>query len=205
MSALVETAARFGFLIVEDDPYRRIRFEGTPVPPILSLAPAGPVIGLGTFAKLVAPGLRIGWVIGPVEVVRKMAVLKSDGGSCPLTQRIVLEYVRAGRLETHVREVTTTYRAHRDVMAEALRRMLPGLRFTMPAGGYYLWVRLPDGVDADALARAAGRHGLQVLPASQFYATAGPATHLRLAYSYASPADITEGVRRLAGALEETR
>ncbi len=203
--ALVETAERFGFLIVEDDPYRCIRFEGTPVPPVQSLAPAGPVIALGTFAKLVAPGLRIGWVVAPAEVVRRMAVLKSDGGSCPLTQRILLEYVRAGRLEPRLREVTTTYRAHRDVMAGALRRMLPGLRFTLPEGGYYFWVRLPDGVDADALARAAWRRGLQVLPASQFYATSGPATHLRLAYSYASPAEITEGVRRLAGALGETR
>jgi len=192
-------------LIVEDDPYRRIRFEGQAIPPILALDPGGRVVGLGTFAKLVAPGLRVGWVTAASEIVRKMAALKSDGGSCPLTQRLVLEYVRAGRLEPHIRDIAKIYRGHRDVMALALERSLPGTSWRMPQGGYYLWVRLPDGVTGDALARAALARGVKILPASEFYATAGPANYVRLAYSYASPVEITEGVRRLAQALEEVR
>ncbi len=203
--ALVELAERFGLLIVEDDPYRRIRFSGEPVPPLASLAPGHRVVALGTFAKLVAPGLRVGWVRASTEIVRKMAVLKSDGGSCPLTQRILLEYVRGGAMDEHIDRVRRTYAGHRDVMAAALARTLPSLRWRTPEGGYYLWVRLPDGVDADRLAASAWRHGVQVLPASQFYATTGPATHIRLAYSYASPADIAEGVRRLGIALGEVR
>ena len=203
--SLLELAERYDFLVVEDDPYRRIRFEGQAIPPILALDPGGRVVGLGTFAKLVAPGLRVGWVTAASEIVRKMAALKSDGGSCPLTQRLVLEYVRAGRLEPHIRDIAKIYRGHRDVMALALERSLPGTSWRMPQGGYYLWVRLPDGVTGDALARAALARGVKILPASEFYATAGPANYVRLAYSYASPVEITEGVRRLAQALEEVR
>lgn len=201
--AVVDVAERFGLLIVEDDPYRRIRFTGQPVPPLASLGPGDRVVALGTFAKLVAPGLRVGWVRASTEIVRKMAVIKSDGGSCPLTQRILLEYVRNGAMDEHIGRVRRTYAAHRDVMGDALTRTLPSLSWRRPEGGYYLWVRLPDGVDADRLAASAWRHGVQVLPASQFYATSGPATHVRLAYSYASPADIGEGVRRLGAALAE--
>ena len=203
--SLLELAERYDFLVVEDDPYRRIRFEGQAIPPILALDPGGRVVGLGTFAKLVAPGLRVGWVTAASEIVRKMAALKSDGGSCPLTQRLVLEYVRAGRLEPHIRDIAKIYRGHRDVMALALERTLPGTSWRMPQGGYYLWVLMPGGVTGDALARAALARGVKILPASEFYATAGPANYVRLAYSYASPVEITEGVRRLAQALEEVR
>ena len=117
----------------------------------------------------------------------------------------MLEYCRAGRLEPHIRDVVKTYVGHRDIMLAALARHLPGARCVVPQGGYYLWLRLPDGIRADRLAVAAARRGVRVLPASQFYATAGPATHVRLAYSYASASEIAEGVRRLAQALEEAR
>jgi 2-aminoadipate transaminase len=201
--ALLALADRYDFLIVEDDPYRRIRFEGEAVPPIQSLDPRGRVIGLGTFAKLIAPGFRVGWVAAAPEIVRRMAQLKSDGGSCPLTQRMILQYVAAGRLEPHVRDVTAVYRGHRDVMIAALERELPGAIWRVPAGGYYLWIRLPEAVSGEALARAALQHGVRVLPAAQFYATRGPENYIRLAYSYASPADIIEGIHRLGEALRE--
>jgi DNA-binding transcriptional MocR family regulator len=111
---------------------------------------------------------------------------------------------RAGRFEPDIRERVTTYRAHRDVMAHALRERLPEASFALPQGGYYLWLRLPEGVDGDALASRAETLGVQVLPASQFHATPGPRNYLRLAYSYASPSEIVEGVRRLARAFRQT-
>lgn len=203
--ALLDLAERYDMLVVEDDPYRRIRFEGEPVPPIAALDTRGRVLGLGTFAKLVAPGLRIGWVTGPPDVVGRMGTLKSDGGTCPFTQRMILEYCRAGRLDPHIENCVKTYAAHRDVMAAALARELPEARFTLPRGGYYLWLTLPDHVDSDALAAAALREGVRVLPASQFHATPGPRNRVRLAYSYASPTAIPEGVRRLAVAVRRTR
>ena len=201
--ALLELAARHDMLVVEDDPYRRIRFAGEPVPPIQALDRDGRVIGLGTFAKLVAPGLRVGWVVATPAIVGKLAALKADGGSCPFTQRIVVEYCRAGRLEPDIRDRIRTYQAHRDVMAQAVREHLPRARFTLPQGGYYLWLQLPEHVDGDRLAAVAETHGVVVLPSSQFHATPGPKNHVRLAYSYASPTEIVEGVRRLAQAFRE--
>jgi 2-aminoadipate transaminase len=190
-------------LVVEDDPYRRIRFSGEPVPPIQAFDRGGRVIGLGTFAKLVAPGLRVGWVVAAPAIVGRLAALKADGGSCPFTQRILLEYCRAGRLEQDIAERVQTYRAHRDVMAQAVREHLPAATFRLPDGGYYLWLRLPDGIDGDRLAAIADAHGVVVLPSSQFHATPGRKNYVRLAYSYASPSEIVEGVRRLAQAYKE--
>jgi 2-aminoadipate transaminase len=198
--AILHLAERYGILIVEDDPYRRIRFEGAAVPPLQVLDPTR-VIGLGTFSKLLAPGLRIGWVAAAPDVVRRMAALKADGGSCPLTQRMILEYCRAGRFEPHVRQMTETYARHRDAMTTALRAEVPEAIFATPSGGYYLWLRLPEVVDSDRLLDDAKRLGVDFLPGSRFYATPGPKNVLRLAYSYASPDDITEGVRRLGEAL----
>lgn len=200
--ALVALANRYDMLVVEDDPYRRIRFDGEPVAPIASLD-SERVIGLGTFAKLVAPGLRIGWVTASSEILGRMAVLKSDGGTCPLTQRIILEYCRAGRLEPHIAEVTKIYAGHRDVMLGALARGLPQAQYRVPQGGYYIWARLPEGVSGDRLAAASARRGVKVLPASQFYATDGPANYVRVAFSYASPAEIIEGTGRLGEAFKD--
>jgi 2-aminoadipate transaminase len=191
-------------LVVEDDPYPRIRFEGEAVLPMAGLGSPW-VIGLGTFAKLVAPGLRIGWVTAAPEILGKMAVLKSDGGTCPLTQRIILEYCRVGRLEPHLDEVRRIYRGQRDVMLGALGRALPQARWRTPSGGYYVWLRLPDEVDGSAFAESAARRGVKVLPASQFDATTGPANYVRLAYSYASASEIVEGVKRLGDALVEAQ
>lgn len=198
---LLELAGEHDLLVVEDDPYRRIRFEGQPVPPIASLDTRGRVLGLGTFAKLVAPGLRVGWVVTTPDIAGRMGALKSDGGSCPLTQRLLLEYCRAGRLEAQVRALAKTYAGHRDVMMEALRREIPQATYRVPSGGYYLWLTLPAGVDSDRLLTAALARGVRFLPARQFFATPGPTNHLRLAYSYTSPAEIMDGVRRLALAL----
>ena len=200
-AGLLEIAARYGMLVLEDDPYRRIRFSGESVPPIQALDEHGSVIGLGTFAKLVAPGLRLGWVIATPDIVDRMAAMKADGGTCPLTQRILIEYCRAGRLEPDIRDRVRTYRAHRDVMAQAVREQLPQASFRLPEGGYYVWLRLPENVDSDRLATIARAEGVELLPASQFHATPGPRHYIRLAYSYASPSEIVEGVRRLGVAF----
>jgi 2-aminoadipate transaminase len=205
LAATLAARARRGrpapMLVAEDDPYRKIRFVGEAVPPIQALDRDDCVVGLGTFAKLVAPGLRLGWVIAAPDIIGRMAAMKADGGTCPFTQRMLLEYCRAGRLEPDIDHRVRTYRAHRDVMAQAVREHLPQASFTVPDGGYYLWLRLPEGVDSDRLAALAEAQGVQVLPASHFHATPGPRDHVRLAYSYASPSEIVDGVRRLASAF----
>lgn len=201
---LIELAEEYSLVIVEDDPYRRIRFEGSPVPPVQSLDRSGRVVGIGTFSKLIAPGLRIGWVACDSALIEKMGVLKSDGGSSALPQRMILEYWRAGYGTPHIAEVVSTYRHHRDIMLEAIAAHLPEAKLTKPQGGYYLWLQLPEPVDTDKLLAIARRRGVEFIPASAFYATTGPTNYLRLAYSYATPDAIAVGIQRLRDAITDS-
>jgi 2-aminoadipate transaminase len=151
-----------------------------------------------------APGLRIGWVAAHPSLIARMALLKTDAGTCPLTQRIIVEFcTTGGRLPAHVQDVQERYRANRDRMVAALRRDLPEVTFDVPQGGYYLWLSCPDGIDTDALTLGAQREGVIVIAGSRFYANADasrPRNRLRVAYSHALPPEIDEGVRRLARA-----
>jgi 2-aminoadipate transaminase len=201
--ALLELAAEHGIFVVEDSPYRSVRFEGNSLPSLKALDRSDVVFHVGTFSKLMAPGLRVGWVAAAPAMIARMIQLKSDGGSCPLTQRIIVEFIGGGRLVTHIREVQATYRANRDQMVATLRSELPDVAMHVPEGGYYLWLTLPEGVDGDALTRGAGEAGVTVLAGSKFFARSDaghPRNHLRVAYSHADPSEIEEGVRRLASA-----
>lgn len=200
---LLKVAQEFGLLVVEDDPYRRIRFEGKSVPPIQSYDTSGCVIGLGTVSKVVAPGLRVGWVIATKDIVDQMAVIKSDGGSGAIPQRFVLEYARRGRIAPHIAQVIETYKKHRDVMLEMFPEHLPGASVVKPEGGYYLWVKLPEGIDCDELSSAAARYGVEILPARIFYATTGPKNFVRMAFSYNSIQRTMEGMQQLGKAYAE--
>ena len=201
--SLLDLAATHGIFVVEDSPYRRVIFEGTPVPSLKALDERDVVLQLGTFSKLMAPGLRVGWVTAPSSFVARMAQLKTDAGSCPLTQRTILEFVGGGRLGAHITHVQECYRSNRDRMVMAVRRELSDASFVMPHGGYYLWLTLPEQLNADELAACAQRAGVTVIAGSRFFARsdiAHPRHHLRLAYSHATHDEIDEGVRRLAGA-----
>jgi 2-aminoadipate transaminase len=204
---LVAFANQFDVVIVEDSPYRKIRFGGPTFPPLKALDDSGRVVYLGTFAKLLAPGLRIGWVVSTAESVARIAQLKSDGGSCPLTQRIVFEYCSAGKLSQHLDRVSVEYHKHRDIMVAELREKLPQASFRVPDGGYYLWIGLPGIVDADRFAEAATAKGVEIISGTRFYADRNIAypenripgsDHIRLAFSFASPTQIKDGIGRLA-------
>lgn len=209
---LVELAEAFDFIIIEDDPYRRIRFEGEPVPPIKTFDTAGRVIGLGTVSKILAPGLRIGWVNADPAIVRRMAAHKSDHGTSPLLQRIVAQLFRNGKVAHHIETLSHVLREHRDAMVEAIGRELPGTKVRKPNGGYFLWVELPEGVDADELVRRAGKEGVAIFTGKLCFAEEPPGQFLRLAYSFSTPRQITEGVKRIGrvyaamrASAEETR
>ncbi len=203
--ALVDLAAQKGIYILEDSPYRKVRFEGNDVPSVKALDPGGLVFQCGTFSKLMAPGLRVGWVATTPDMVGRLIQLKADGGSCPLTQRIIFEFCRGGRLEAHTGRVQETYRHHRDRMVAALNRDLPAARFAVPEGGYYIWLTLPEEVDGDEVAALAAAGGATVIPGSMFLARpdAGhPRNTLRVAFSHATADEIDEGIRRLAAAYD---
>ncbi len=201
--ALIRLASDRGIHIIEDSPYRRVRFERQSIPSLKALDSSDTVFYVGTFSKLMAPGLRVGWTVAAPDMIARMIQLKSDGGSCPLTQRIIAEFLAAGRLPAHIDRVQMAYRRNRDAMVAALTREMPDASFDVPLGGYYVWVTLPDDVDGDRLARAASDGGVTVLPGSKFFANPDaphPTNHVRIAYSHATPDEVDDGIRRLAAA-----
>jgi 2-aminoadipate transaminase len=202
--ALIDFAERHGIMIVEDSPYREVRFEGT-LPPSLKSLGGDRVIHLGTFAKLMAPGLRIGWVAAPPSMIARMAQLKTDAGTSPLTQRIILEFLAADRLRDHIARVQAAYGSNRDHMVAAIQREIPEATFVRPQGGYYVWLSLPEGTDGDRVAACAASNGVAIIAGSKFFANPGPKHHVRLAYSHATHAEIDEGVRRVAEAVRAAR
>jgi 2-aminoadipate transaminase len=203
--ALIALSAKYGIFIVEDSPYRKVRFEGTSQPSLKSLDNSGLVLTLGTFSKLLAPGLRIGWIAGPQDILNRIVQLKSDGGSCPLTQRLIVNFGNAGRFNAHIQKVQEVYRTHRDRMLDAFRRQIPEFSTAVPHGGYYLWLTLPKSVDGDTLAELAEREGVTVIAGSKFFAdhntipprSGSPKNYIRVAYSHATLEQIDEGVQRI--------
>jgi 2-aminoadipate transaminase len=200
---LIDLATRRRIPIVEDSPYRKLRFEGESLPSLKSLDREGLVFEVGTFSKILAPGLRIGWVSAPHEFLSRMARLKSDGGSCPLTQRTIIEFLKDGGIAPHLERARAAYRSHRDAMVAALHHELPDVTFSIPQGGYYLWLRFPEGTDTSILAERAYDEGVSPIAGAVFYPTADaphPKNYMRLAYSHAAPDEIDRGVKLLATA-----
>lgn len=202
--ALVDLAVKHQIFVVEDSPYRKVRFEGQSLPSVKALDHHDLVFYVGTFSKLMAPGLRVGWIASSPALIARLIQLKSDGGSCPLTQRTIIEFCRGGRLPEHIARVQATYGANRDRMVAAIRRELPEAAFTVPDGGYYLWLTLPAGISGDALTKRAGELGVTVIAGSKFFARSDvghPSNHIRVAYSHGTMEEIDEGIRRLAAAF----
>lgn len=208
-TALIELAARYGLPIVEDDPYGELRYSGTTLPPLAALDAerhGGPrhVIYLSTFSKLLAPGLRVGWVIAPEPVRHRIVQVKQglDLHTGSLAQAIAFEACRDGLLDRHIPKIRHVYRQRRDAMLEALERTMPeGVRWTRPDGGMFLWVTLPGGCSAAALFEQALAEQVAFVPGPSFYACGGGENAMRLNFSFSSPDTIQEGVRRLAAAI----
>ncbi|MEM1198964.1 MAG: PLP-dependent aminotransferase family protein [Pseudomonadota bacterium] len=201
--ALIELAKRYNFIILEDDPYRRIRFEGEPIPPLKALDDAGVVIALGTVSKILAPGLRLGWAIGEPEIIRRMAMQKADGGCNPMAQRIVVDLMRSNKMQNHIDELTAEMRLHRDAMIEAFSEHLPDAKIRTPNGGYFLWAEMPDGVDAERVTELGVEHGVEVSTGRLCFAEDGPNNFLRMAYSFVSADKIREGISQLGAAYRQ--
>jgi 2-aminoadipate transaminase len=211
---LVELAASLGVAIVEDSPYREIRFTGAQVPSLKSLDTNDSVFQLGTFSKLMAPGLRIGWIAATQENIERIGRLKSDGGTCPLTQRIIYEYCAAGKLASHLDLVRKRYQEHRDTMIASLTSFTPKMRFKAPDGGYYIWARLPREMDSNLFAKQALARGVELFSGEQFFVgkfadypvnSAAGSGYVRLSFSFASPAQIEAGIARLMDLLPNDR
>jgi 2-aminoadipate transaminase len=197
---LVELAARYGFNILEDDPYVELRFGGEPLPTMLSIDP-GHVVYASSFTKTVCPGVRVGYLVGPAELISAIAKLATNTYISPgmAAQAIVYEFCAAGALERSIDTVKTALAERAGTLCQALSTELPEAAFVPPQGGYFLWVTLPEGTDVEALFRAAAERGVAFVKGSDFLLEGGENT-LRLAYSGVTVPEIEEGVRRLADA-----
>lgn len=200
---LVELCAHHGVLVLEDVAYREIAFDGSALPSLWSLAP-GSVVQAGTFSKVFAPGVRLGWAAGPAAVVGQLAAAKQTTDQCAgaLGQRLVEEYGRAGHFEQRLPAARELYGAHWRATETALREHLPaGCRWSVPAGGFFTWLTLPEQVDAVAMRGAAVDAGVAYVAGTPF--GAAPNT-LRLSFSYLSVEELGEAVRRLGGVVADT-
>ena len=208
--ALVRSAQSIGLPIVEDNPYGDLWFDVAPAAPIAARWGEG-TIYLGSFSKVLAPGLRLGYVIAPAAVLPKLLQAKqaADLHTPGFNQRVVHEVIKDGFLRQHVPTIRARYKAQRDAMQAALVAHLPqsgqrACHWNVPGGGMFFWVELPKDVDAEALLPRAVERGVAFVPGAPFYAGAPMKNTLRLSFVTVSPEAIERGVRALAAALETT-
>jgi DNA-binding transcriptional MocR family regulator len=204
---LAELARDGRVLVVEDDPYGLVRFDGEPLPSVFELAGGDGVVYSFSLSKIVAPGLRVGYLVGPAELIGRLEALAVQTYLTPalLPQATAFEFVRRGLLEPNIERVVALLRERRDAMLAALSAELPdGAGWSRPRGGYFVWLDLPAGADAAALLACAEERGVTFVTGSDFFPRGqGGAGSARLAYSYVSADEIRRGIATLAGLIRD--
>jgi 2-aminoadipate transaminase len=202
---LVALARERGLLLVEDDPYALVRFEGEPLPSLFELAGGEGVIYTSSFSKVVSPGLRVGYVVSPPALAGALQELATRTYLAPvfLPQAIVYEYLERGLFEPNLERIRGLLLVRRDAMLAALAEATPpGARWSRPEGGYFVWLELPDGVDLAAVLASSEQAGVTFVKGTDFYPPGGGGeTSVRLAYSFVSPDEIEQAVHRLGAVL----
>lgn len=212
---LVSLARQYGVPLVEDDPYGELRFEGEHIAPIVVIDAnrngeqqegyfKGDVVYMSTLSKTLSPGLRLGWIVAPVEVVDKLVQAKqgADLHTNTFSQMVAYEVIRDGFLEKHVREIRDVYRQRRDAMLAAMEEYFPEeVSWTRPQGGLFLWVKLPEAVDSQELLEKALQEKVAFVPGTAFYADGRGRDAMRLTFATCSTEKIDQGIRRLGKAI----
>lgn len=203
---ILELAEEFDFLILEDNIYGDLRFSGDAIPTLLALDRSGRVLQSNGFSKTVAPGLRLGWVAGPEDFIAATAAVRQDLGVSQWTARVMAEYVARGMFDEHIAEVNKVYRRKRDVAAEAVREYCePWVTFSVPDGGFYLWLTMDDRVDWDKVRSEAEKGGVAFRPGERFMtqnAKAGANQYIRLAFSHVKDDELRRGIEVLGTAIK---
>jgi 2-aminoadipate transaminase len=213
---LIEIADRYGVPIIEDDPYGQLRYEGENLPSIVSMDNEfrrngsndyrGNVIYLSTFSKTLAPGLRLAWVVAPTQVIRKLVQAKqgADLHTATFNQIVAFEVARGGFLDRHIWLIRRIYGERRNIMLDAMEELFPpGVKWTKPQGGLFLWGMLPKGMDTSEVFKVAVTRKVAFVPGTSFYALGGGENTMRLNFSYSNPDLIKIGIERLGNLLKE--
>ncbi len=201
---LLRLADEYDFLIVEDDAYGELRFEGQAVPSLKALDESRRVIQTGTFSKVVAPGVRLGWAIGPKLIIDEMNRVNAGGGLSTFVEGILYAFCRDGDLDARIGELRRNYRLRKDAMVSSLETHMPaGVTWNNPEGGFFLWLEVPAEVDMDALAPKAREAGVTYVGGTAFYTDGRGKNYARLCFSFCDPEQLDLGIRRLAGLIKE--
>ncbi len=207
---VVELSEKYDVAVIEDSPYRQIRFEGVAPKMLYRLdqdtRKTNNIISLFTFSKTFAPGLRLGIILAHPQIIRKMEILKQSLDLCSssLNQLIAADFLRKGVFETHVEKVRKAYKLKKDTMVAALEKYMPeGVTWTRPEGGLFLWVRLPEGMSADDMFHEAIKENVAYVIGSAFHCDGSGKNTMRLNFSYPTTEEIDEGIKRLATAVKK--
>jgi 2-aminoadipate transaminase len=213
---LIEIADQYGVPIIEDDPYGQLRYEGENLPSIVSMDNEyrrngdneyrGNVIYLSTFSKTLAPGLRLAWVIAPSPVIRKLVQAKqgADLHTATFNQIVAYEVARGGFIDRHIWLIRRVYGERRNIMLDAMEELFPpGVSWTKPQGGLFLWGMLPNGMDTTEIFKTAVLRKVAFVPGTSFFALGGGENTMRLNFSYSNPDQIQIGIERLGNLLKE--
>ncbi len=203
---IIEICKKYDVLIVEDSPYRELRFEGEPQKTIYQLADDGRVLLLGTFSKVFVPGFRIGWVIGHPVVIDRIVMAKQSTDLCTssFVQKIAARYIEKGYFDKNLQNIISLYKEKKDVMMKAFEDYLPeGVTWTNPEGGLFLFVTLPEWMDAEELFLTAVENNVAFVIGKVFHCDDSGKNTMRINFSYASKEEIVEGVKRLGKAIKD--
>lgn len=203
---IIELAEKYDLLIVEDSPYREVRFEGEPQKLMKELDKSGRVITLCSFSKIFAPGFRVGWVIGHPEILDRMVMAKQTADLCtsPFVQKIIALYIQKGLLEKNLAKTIVLYRERRSFMLDCFKKYMPSeVRWTEPQGGLFLFVTLPVHIDADVIFKKAIEKNVAFVAGSTFFCNNSGHNTMRVNFSYSNNIEIETGVKRLSLVIKE--
>lgn len=202
--AFMDIVQKYEVIVIEDNPYGEIRYTEECLPTLQSLDTKGQVIFLGSFSKILSPGIRLGWMVAGDKHIKAINLVKErcDIHTSSLDQAIVARYLEAYSLDEHIRHLRTVYQERRDCMCAMIDKHLPQCSYTLPQGGLFLWITLPKDIDALALFEKATDSGVAFVPGHPFYTKKNNYEHIRLNFSGVTPEEIQEGIIRLAKAFQ---
>jgi len=203
---LLNLSRQHDFIVVADEVYHFLSYSGQPPKPFAAETEAGNIISLGSFSKILAPGLRLGWIQANAELINRFVnsgLLDSGGGMNPFTSAIVCSVLETEGLDQNINKLITVYRARIAGMDAALRMHLPGVEYTLPKGGYFFWIHLPNGINASELQHRAEAFKVGFRPGALFSCQGGMQDYIRLSYVFYEPDELEQGVLRLKQSLDK--